>query len=250
MNKWPLFLFSAIVASLAILAGTGKLWLPLLLEIVGTNNNSIQALTSIFQLCLGVLTVGLAIATFILSRRGANHIAESKSGEDQYTESQNAYKEYRDRIANLILSYDLLKSRPGDKVSEIARTHTIATMKLLDGTTKGLTVQHLFDLKLMGGGINDTRFRAIIDLTDVDFRDANLAGMNLRGVDMTGVNLSNASLKDTFLAYADLSRSTVTGADFEDADLQSANLTGVIGLTSSQISRAGSTENAELPPLI
>lgn len=79
---------------------------------------------------------------------------------------------------------------------------------------------------------------AVAIMRHADMQLAQLQGANLRGTDLSGVNLKGASLSN-----ADLSGATLLSTDFRETDLS-----GAIGLTQVQISRAVIDSSTQLPP--
>ena len=88
-------------------------------------------------------------------------------------------------------------------------------------------------------------------LVRADLRWANLSGAQMQEADLREARLHKADLTDAWLPFADLRRArlssvTLLGANLEKARLDGTELTGVVGLTCEQITKA----TWEDPPIL
>lgn len=160
---------------------------------------------------------------------------ERKIEEDKLCET--AFKEYIDRMSELILHEDLLGSEPKKEVREIARIQTLTVLNRLDGKRKGRVLQFLNDSKLIN------KDKAIIDLKGANLSGANLCEAHLNGAGLRHVDLSGADLSGAFLglypwnweenednedalklAESDLRYAILNGANLSEAYLADTNL--------------------------
>lgn len=207
---------------------------------------------------LGVFLVPLMIGVFTL----ANNLQQSQISQQQYNNNQqNALDQqrettlttYLDEISNLVLNYNLNKSKSGDEVGQIARERTISTLRRLDASRNEIVIQFLQDAHLIGGqkpvidlsnanlsgdDLSNTNLIGIqliaTNLNDTVLIHAKLIGADLSGDILTSANLTGAQLISTNLHNANLSRANLTRADLKNADLDSANLTSA-NLTSTEL---------------
>lgn len=154
---------------------------------------------------------------------------EREIAQDQQRE--NMLQEYLNRMSELLLDKKLRTSKPDDEIRKIARVRTLATLRSLDGTRKGMLVQFLYDAGLIVKG------SSIIELDDASLNGAYLLGAKLKGSRFTYVSFFNAELKYCHLELADL-----TWTIFEEAKLAEAYLTGAdlsyADLTKSDLTHA------------
>ncbi len=156
---------------------------------------------------------------------------------------QATLETYLDRMTNLLLEKGLRASREDDNVRTIARSHTLAVLRSLDGERKGQVIQFLYEsgliseagtIDLTGAnlrGINLNRFEQFggqipISLNKINLSGASLVGAKLDSANLIGADLSNTDLSAATLMRADLSRANLTGANLLEADLWCANLKG------------------------
>jgi uncharacterized protein YjbI with pentapeptide repeats len=143
---------------------------------------------------------------------------------------------YLGKMGGLMVDRDLLRSRPGSAVRQIARTSTIATLRRLNGARKGEVVHFLYESGLLR--VRLERDGLLLVSTPVTKPVINLEGADLRGVDLVKASLSpsdgygvllegdlrgarfeHAVLNQTYFESADL-----RGASFNDASVQSSSL--------------------------
>jgi uncharacterized protein YjbI with pentapeptide repeats len=187
------------------------------------------------------LAVVIAIIALVL---GANQFKEQQSNSAQMQATQVAASTmqsldqqhqtildtYLDRMSDLLLTYHLSASKPGDEVRALAQARTYTALRNLDGTRKGTLVRFLWGAELING------FQPIISMLFAD-----LSGAMLGGADMSGINLSGAILacsnQSGQKVCADLSGSRLCGlsqggqkvcADLSGAILAGTNLSGAI----------------------
>lgn len=165
-------------------------------------------------------------------------------------ERQATFNTYLDRMSDMLLSDNLLKSSQNSPVRAIAEARTFTTLHDLDPDRKAELVHFLWKAELVTGNppvislstapLGSANFQHALlmnlnfsgallinstfndcDLTGAYFSQTILPGttlnnVNLSGVDMTGANLYGVTLQDA----------TLTGVNMTDASLQKANLSG------------------------
>jgi uncharacterized protein YjbI with pentapeptide repeats len=169
-------------------------------------------------------------------REIAEKRAETERNIEEDKLCETAFKEYIDKMSELILHEDLLGSDPKKEVREIARIQTLTVLNRLDGKRKGRVLQFLNDSKLIN------KDKAIIDLkganlSGANLRDAHLNGAGLRHVDLSGADLSRAFLgvypwgwenegdeDPLILAESDLRHAILNGANLSEAYLANTDL--------------------------
>jgi uncharacterized protein YjbI with pentapeptide repeats len=170
-----------------------------------------------------------------------------KIAEDQQREA--ALQAYIDKMTELLLDqeHSLRESAEGDEVRVVARTRTLATLRKLDPTRKGMLLSFLYEGELISeinADMNEDRDlkHAILNLSGADLSEANLSGANLSGVELSeanlsGANLSRADLSEADLSFDNLSGANLSGADLSETDLSGANLSGA-DLSEAKLSEA------------
>jgi hypothetical protein len=133
-----------------------------------------------------------------------------------------ALQNYYDEMTQLLLEQDLRTSQPAQV---IARARTLAVLRGLDGSRKGMLVRFLHEAELIqvSSSITET---PVINLHGADLRNAGLQWADLRHADLSGADLREAGLSAADLSGADLSGANLSGAFFSRADLSRANLRG------------------------
>jgi uncharacterized protein YjbI with pentapeptide repeats len=151
---------------------------------------------------------------------------------------ENALQAYLDRMAELLLKEGLRASDEDAEVRAVARARTLAVLRGLDGTRKGLLVEFLREsnsidisgpiVRLNGANLSGAELHfaelGFAFLCGADLSDADLSEANLSGADLSEANLSGANLVDAMLAGADLAGANLSGANLFVADLSGANL--------------------------
>lgn len=149
-----------------------------------------------------------------------------------------------DVLTDLVCHHQLHTSAKGDPVRALARAHLFTALRQLDGYSKGLAIQFLFEANLIGSHANAEidpippvlalngadlsglvlprsnlawAHLAVADISRADLHDACLIRANLYAVDLIDANLAQANLCGANLYMAD-----ITGANLDGADLRSA----------------------------
>lgn len=226
-----------------------KLWVPKHKKRTGFED---KTLWDWLQL-LGVLAIPLilGIATLLFGIQQANlanqqHLQDQASALDQ--QQATILQTYLDNIQNLLLNYNLLKSKPDDDVAILARARTLTALQGLDPVRKGQLLTFLYEAKLIG--FTDFNFKthnSIIHLEGATLTHADLHDTILSGIDLRDAILTDADLTFANLEGADLTFANLRGSNLSNADLRGAIL-GFTGLTQQQIDQALSCRGAFLPP--
>lgn len=170
---------------------------------------------------------------------------------------------YIDNIQDMLLHDNLLKSSSFDAnnpyydVAVSARARTLTALRGLDPQRKGILLQFLYEVRLIGFSdvvpVKNTKkliytiypaiirltganlsgiimastessvFMAGVDLTSTNMRGANLSGSIFDEAQMFNVHLEGANLSNTILWDAELD-GHLNGTNLEGADLEGANL--------------------------
>ncbi len=138
-------------------------------------------------------------------------------------QQESTFREYVDRITDLMLKEKLSRFSPED-VRNIARVWTLTVLRGLDAKRKGLVFLFLKDASLVDR-------EAVVDLGGADFSGAALAFSRLSRVNLGETNLSKADLQaanlsKSYLGEANLSGANLRWANLAGADLFGANLSG------------------------
>src|SRR5205823_2475358 len=115
---------------------------------------------------LGILAIPLvvALASILFSVQQAElaqqqhqqdqHLADRQHQQDQQQalDQQRAtiLQTYLDNIQNVLLNYNLLKSKQGDNVAILARARTLTALQGLDPARKGHLLTFLYEARLIG----------------------------------------------------------------------------------------------------
>lgn len=176
-----------------------------------------------------IVPVVLAVGAYLFNRaeRRADRLREEERAEVEFKLAfENAQEarlqNYLDQMTNLILDKNLLNSKPGDEIRDIARAHTISVLNVLDGTRKATVLEFLHKSKLISG-------EAVISLRQASLNGLDLLfGTDLRGANLEKAFLNNANLVSANLREANLSSAYLRGTRLNGADLTGADLTDVI----------------------
>ncbi len=223
-----------------------------------------------------VIPLALAIVGIVVNRadkRREQETARSNRATDleiaRNREQETVLAAYLEQMSALLLAKDrgLRISQPEDEVQDVARAHTLAALRRVEGSRKAAIVQFLREAGLIDKNKPIVVLRGA-DLRDADLREANLSWAHLRAANLEGANLHEADLRaadlrEANLYGADLHDANLEGADLREADLReanlswaylraanlrAANLTGVIGMTTEQLEeQAASLEGATMP---
>lgn len=153
------------------------------------------------------------------------HQTDLQIANDQQQET--ALQNYLDRMSDLLLNYNLSKSKPSDEVREVARSRTLTLLPQLNGTRKREVLQFLHESGLIHTGHDTIVSLAGADLSHTDLRDANLEDADLEGAHLSGAVLSHTDLRSAYLRGADLRAANLEGANLINAYLRDANLSGI-----------------------
>ena len=138
---------------------------------------------------------------------------------------------YMDQISQLFLDDKLVVSKLDNNFQKLARVKTLAVLRELDTTHKGLLLKFLYELNLIEVRSYLSKSPAKVDLSNADLSNADLHGFNLSDADLSRVNLSGANLNGTNLHGANLSGTDLTNAT----------------VTQEQLAKAASLKGATLP---
>jgi uncharacterized protein YjbI with pentapeptide repeats len=211
-----------------------------------------------------LVPVVLAVAGLLFNR--AERRAERELAADRA--QQAALQDYLATMTELLLEKGLRESAVRSEIRDIARAHTLATLRVLDGARKGLLLQFLYETALLEG---DDQGETIVYLRDADLSGADLRlvgmtapgllGVNLNGADLslaylpdavlTAAKLVDADLRKTILerghlSWADLTRADLRNAKLVDAKLEGTTLTRA-KLKGADLSRVKLSEYTTLP---
>lgn len=152
------------------------------------------------------------------------HEADQQQALDQ--QRATILQTYTDNIQDLLLNHNLLKSKPGDGVSTLARARTLTALEGLDTEREVRLLLFLYEAKLIGfeDTTNGKTHNSIINLSGADFRKVNLDDATLTGIDLSGANLGDATLTGINLSRANLSYASIAGANLKFANLSYADL--------------------------
>lgn len=164
---------------------------------------------------------------------------------------QGVIKDYYDIITNLVLEKNLLESKAGQPLSDVAKAYTFNVLEAVDGSKKRGIIQFLYALDLIKinnpiipfevGSVSDNYELKRIDLADADLSGmylwkvrlayANLQGTNFQGSSLNWAqlyfaNLRGANLKETNLVQTDLRNTLLKEADLTGSNLIGAKLEG------------------------
>jgi hypothetical protein len=151
---------------------------------------------------------------------------------------EDAMRAYFDKIGQLLIEKDLLKTRDmgeGTKEAAIrnyAQILTITVLRSLDVDRKNMVLQFLRDANLAGFIL------ASASLAHSDLQNTNFFNINLKLANLNGAILSSAILSRVDLTGAYLGGANLSGASLNGTNLTGANLSGAVGITEQQISQA------------
>jgi uncharacterized protein YjbI with pentapeptide repeats len=141
--------------------------------------------------------------------------SQQKATADQVLnqQRQTTLANYLNDISTLVLSHNLLKSKPGSAIGALAVARTDTAMRNLDGVRKGILIRYLWE-----AGLIKTR-RPVVDLNKVNLEDAVFRGGYLSVVNLATDNLVKANFYRTDAHGAILSWANLSGADLNKANL-------------------------------
>jgi Pentapeptide repeats (8 copies) len=199
---------AAAVLTALVLEGYNYSWTGFS-EYVPTNKDAVRAKSLWDWLDLLVVPAVLAVAAFLLegSRKRSEQAVEI---DRQRQQTLDAYFDY---VSELLLSGHFSALTTSQAARELARTRTLAALRLLDGRRKAQVLQFLYEARLIDSS-------PVISLNGADLRAALLDEATLSGAEMRGAYFNGASIR-----FATLSGSDLRGSDFSEADFNSSNLT-------------------------
>lgn len=184
----------------------------------------------------------LAAGAFLFNRaeRKADRIREEKRAELELQLASNNAQEttlqnYLDRMTDLLLEKELLTSKPGDEIRDIARARTLSVLQVLDGTRKGTVLEFLHKSNLITSDAVISLHQASLNGLDLLFMTnlsrANLAGAFLNDAGLVSANLKGANLSGAFMRGTHLNGADLTGADLTDATLSESTMAEALVLS-------------------
>ena len=133
---------------------------------------------------------------------------------------ESVLQNYLDRMTDLVANSNFHNSdQAGKDIRNLARARTLTTLRILDGSRKGIVLRYLSYM----GFINQNP-PPIVNLDGADLSGAELSGFELSGADLAKVDLTNANLKDADLNSAYLAGANLTGANLTNVNLRFAKL--------------------------
>jgi uncharacterized protein YjbI with pentapeptide repeats len=206
----------------------------------------------------GVLLGAGAILNQIQKKREERITQGQKEVEQEVAtdnQRESLLQSYLDKMSELLVDKQLLKSEPEEEIREIARVRTLTVLSRLDSPRIRGVLQflheaslidknkHIIDLhganlsgaKLSGVNLCDADLRGVdlsgatlfvADLSESNLSESNLFTADLSGAKLSGVNLCDADLRGAYLGSVDLSKATLDGATLSKEDLHNANLNG------------------------
>ncbi len=184
---------------------------------------------------LFIIPAVLAIGAFLFNRserKSEMEIAKMRRVQEQRIATNRqmdiAMQSYIEYMATLLHKEKLGDSHTSSVIRSVAKSRTLAVLRMLDSRRKGYIIQFLYDADLIK---SDTK---IIDLTRADLyktyigkielTNIDLSGSYLMAADLCGVSFRNAKFTGTSLRGTNLSEANLEGADFSEADLTKTNL--------------------------
>jgi uncharacterized protein YjbI with pentapeptide repeats len=166
---------------------------------------------------------------------------------------EEAMRSYFDKIGQLLMEKDLLKTKdaPQDTkeaaIRDYAQILTITALRSLDTERKNMVLQFLRDTgladfilvsaSLANSDLKNTDM-SLINLKRADLFMANLTRAELIEANLTRADLNETNLFEAILIGANLSGASLVDANLIRANLFEANLTEADGVTEEQISQA------------
>lgn len=208
MNKTKVFLTFVITFSiiLLILKGYNYSWTGFGSSPISTTDSGLKTLWDWLELL--IVPIVLAVGGFLYdnSRKRSDLLVEKDR------QQQEILDQYFTYISELLIENNLLGKDVKLEIKDIARTRTLAAIRLLDGSRKSQLLQFLYETKLI---LKDP----IIQLNGADFSDINLDRASLTSVELRGANFIRASVKGAYLINCDFRGSDFSYANFEGSDL-------------------------------
>lgn len=164
-----------------------------------------------------IVPLFLAMAAFFLD----NSRKRSEQRVETDRQRQAVLEEYFASMNGLLLER-ALKEPSSTTARMVARTRTLAALRLLDGSRKAQLLQFIYETGLINTD-------PILDLNGADLSAAVLDECTLQACEIRGAYFHDASFRNANLQHADLRgsdflRADLTGADLDDANLIQASL--------------------------
>jgi len=168
-----------------------------------------------------IVPVVIAVGGFWFNRQQQERQLQS----DKEHAQDDALQAYLDQISQLLTDKErpLDRSRPGDRLSAVARARTLTVLPILDGQRKRRVLQFLYEGRL----IIRTAPGPVVDLDHADLKGAELRGIDLQSAQMRAVRLQGANLMHSNLRGVYLHNSNLSGANLEGAELSPAETDGI-----------------------
>ena len=166
----------------------------------------------------GVLLAGIFAVYKIKADR---HVEDTRALAEERTQVETL-STYLDRMQELVTEYELQSSN-NIPAKAVARARTMAALRILNGTRKGILLRFLHEAGLTKGKEPGLEL-ALADLTYVDLVGADLCGINLERANLNSGDLNGAILKGSHLKGCLLSDADLGYANLEDARVDEAQL--------------------------
>ena len=183
---------------------------------------------------LGTIATFIQLVPLVFPTRSQENPTLSERAEDSQRESE--FQLYYDKMNDLLLKHNLLKSAEHDEVRNMARIRTRTILPRLDGVRKGHVLRFLYEaglinqppiIDLQGADFSnvvvDADLRGAV-LAGADLSHAHLGSANLEGADLSDTNLKEAHLQAARLTEVNLMHATLADTNLEEARLERANL--------------------------
>jgi len=202
------------------------------------------------QLLIVPIVLVLVVSSFNAQQ---NQINQRLSDQQHQLDLQNQQSQaqateletYLDRMSDLLFTYNLHSSKPGDEVSRVADARTFTALQSVDGNQKGVIIRFLYAADLITavpksysivslGSANLMEAVLTKDSMDhVDLHDTFMNQADLRSAILNNSNLSitifdNANLSQAYLRFTDLHWSSFIQTKLVQTVLTGANLGGAI----------------------
>lgn len=157
-------------------------------------------------MALLIVPVALAIIAYWFNK-GEKSIERELASDKQ---REDALQAYLDRMAELLLDYNLREQSDKPEISNVARVRTLTAFRRLDPARIEVIFQFLRDSGL-------TRYKDPESI--IKFRHANLSRLNLSNIRLQDINLSYADFQ-----YTDFQHSTISLSDLQGSSWKRTNL--------------------------
>jgi len=174
---------------------------------------------------IGLLTISAVLAIVAL-RYTTEQNAQQRATQDQQAK-EASLRAYIDGMSTLMLDENLLTSKEGHAVREVAQARTLVALISVGSENKRQVVRFLHESGLITGP------SPVIDLSEANLEDADLTRANLENINLSGANLSDGpdpGSRGALLTGTNLQDAYLTGADLSYADLE-----GSTGITVSEL---------------